>query len=112
MKIREVPMNLVNEDELGSLLELPIIRACLRKWNLGQATHGPVFQGDPREELYGELADALNYADQLEMIGYDMTRTRKRLLLCAEELRAMWLADQGHQDARDYTVQRVRNDHA
>jgi hypothetical protein len=83
-------MSAVNEDELGSLLELPVIRACLRKWNLGRAAHGPVFEGDPLEELYGELADALNYADQLEMEGEDVDEIRRHLCACAEQTRAIW----------------------
>ncbi|GMU21168.1 MAG: hypothetical protein KJZ84_24040 [Bryobacteraceae bacterium] len=104
-------MRAVNEDELGSLLELPVIRACQRKWNLGRAEHGPVFVGDPLEELYGELADALNYTDQLELEGYSSMETiRDRLFQCATEIRDLWLEKQGFRDECVYHL--TRNEHA
>lgn len=103
-------MRAVNEDELGSLLELPVIRACQRKWNLGRAAHGPVFVGDPLEELYGELADALNYADQLDMEGYNIATIRERLFQCATEVRDLWLEKQGFKE--DCVVHLSRNEHA
>lgn len=102
-------MRAVNEDELGSLLELPVIRACIRKWELGRAAHGPVFEGDPLEELYGELADALNYADQLEIEGYSVDRIRARLRQCATEVREIWLK---RQTPDDRTYHLTRNEHA
>lgn len=102
-------MHKVNEDELGSLLELPVIRACQRKWNLGRAEHGLVFVGDPLEELYGELADALNYTDQLDMEGYGMAKIRERLFQCATEVRDLWLKRQGFRDDCAYHLTRDKD---
>ena len=35
------------------------------KWNAGREKYGDSFQGDPLNELYGELIDALNYTKEL-----------------------------------------------
>jgi hypothetical protein len=36
------------------------------KFEDGQRRYGPVFQGDPLNHAYEELADALNYMDEFE----------------------------------------------
>jgi hypothetical protein len=71
------------------LIELPITRACIEKWNAGRANHGAEFEGDPLEELFGELIDAINYADQAELEGFDVGRIRAELFNCATEVQEL-----------------------
>ena len=71
------------------LIDLPITRACIEKWNAGRAAHGAEFEGDPLEELFGELIDAINYADQAELEGFDVGQVRAELFNCATEVQEL-----------------------
>ena len=71
------------------LIDLPVTRACIVKWNRGKATHGEKFEGDPLEELFGELIDGLNYADQAELEGFDMGEIRCSLWNLAHDVQAL-----------------------
>lgn len=70
------------------LLRLGIDAARKIKWKAGQEKYGPVFVGDPLEELYAELADALNYIDEAERQGIKIsTDTRQYILQAGLEVR-------------------------
>ena len=47
-------------------MDLPIAEAKRIKWERGRARYGATFEGDPIHELYDELIDALNYADEID----------------------------------------------
>ena len=47
-----------------SLVGLTIDDAKRIKWDRGQERYGSVFVGDPLGELYDELIDGMNYADE------------------------------------------------
>ena len=46
------------------LIHLPIEEARKAKWRRGREQYGPVFIGQPLEELDEELLDAMNYAEE------------------------------------------------
>jgi len=68
------------------LIELPIMQACFVKWEAGRKKHGPVFVGDPVEELFGELIDGLNYVEEAEAQGHRMGTIWQRLMEMAAEV--------------------------
>ena len=78
-------------DLLGaeSLLDLPITRACAEKWHRGRLKFRGAFQGNPLEELFSELVDGVNYADQALLEGFDMEHIRETLINLAEDVREM-----------------------
>lgn len=72
------------------LIEMPLIRGCIEKWNAGRAVHGPEFQGNPLEELYGEVLDGLNYCEQAQLEGIDMGTIWGDLLNIANDVQEIW----------------------
>ena len=74
------------------MIDLPIVRACIVKWNSGREKHGGEFQGRPLEELFGELIDAINYCDQAAMEGDDVDDIRADLMELAEQVQEIGLA--------------------
>ncbi len=48
------------------LIDLPIEEARFKKWQQGQEEHGPFMILDPLEELFAELLDGINYANELD----------------------------------------------
>lgn len=71
------------------LIELPVTRACIEKWIAGRADKGPEFVGDPLEELFGELVDAINYADQAEIEGFNVGEIRASLWNLANDVQLL-----------------------
>jgi hypothetical protein len=78
------------ESSANKLIEMPVIRGCIEKWNAGRAAHGPEFQGNPLDELYGEVLDALNYCEQAELEGIDMGGIWDDLLSIARQVQEIW----------------------
>jgi len=56
------------------LINMPFETACLEKFKVGRAEHGPVFLNNPVEEIDMELVDAVNYALEAIKQGYDKAR--------------------------------------
>ena len=62
----------MSRDPRTHLINLPITRACIVKWNEGRAKHGEHFVGDPLAEGFEECLDLVLYVDQAEiMTGAD-----------------------------------------
>lgn len=71
----------------AELIELPIVRACIEKWNKGRANYGAKFEGNPLDELFAELIDAINYCEQCELHGIDLDDTKDCLMSLANDVR-------------------------
>ena len=80
-----------------SWIELPVVRACIEKWNRGREKHGPVFVGDPLAELYAELIDAVNYENEarLENPTVQLDGLADALISWANLVRQAWLEQRG-----------------
>jgi hypothetical protein len=83
-----VPENAVLTAE--DLIQLPLIRACVEKWNAGRAVHGRAFDGNPVAELFGECVDGIHYAEQAEMESINMGTIRDRLIAIALEVQEIY----------------------
>ena len=77
------------------LLHLPIKEARAAKWRRGRERYGPVFIGDPLEELDEELLDAMNYAEEAARRGFQMAGIREDLHRLCERIRAIYRAAEG-----------------
>lgn len=82
--------------KVGLTIELPTTRAIAHRWHDGRAKHGLEFAGDPWNEWYEELIDAVNYVDEVAMRdpGANVDWCRDQLLRMAEHVRALWLERQ------------------
>jgi hypothetical protein len=72
------------------LIELPLIRACIEKWEAGRALHGDEFEGNPLAELFEELVDGIHYAEQAELEGLNMAAVRDKLIAIALEVQGIY----------------------
>ena len=62
-----IPLKTQTSRELQPIsTAMTVDEACAEKWRQGQIKYGPVFVGDPLEELYAECIDSLNYYEELE----------------------------------------------
>jgi len=77
------------------LIDLPIARALLVKWQRGRERYGPVFVGHPLEELDEELLDAMNYAEEAARWGFPMAGIAEDLRRLCERTRAVYCAADG-----------------
>jgi hypothetical protein len=73
-----------------ALIQLPLIRALIEKWNAGRAVHGETFKDKPVPELFGECLDGVHYTEQAEMLGTDMGTIRDRLIAIAIEVQTIY----------------------
>ena len=73
-----------------NLMDLSIDEARHEKWRLGREKYGPVFVGDPLEQLDAELIDALNYADEAERRGIPIAEVAEDLRQLCERVRALY----------------------
>lgn len=65
-----IPLKTQTSRELQPIsTAMTVDEACAEKWRQGQIKYGPVFVGDPLEELYAEYIDALNYFNEIERRG-------------------------------------------
>jgi len=73
-------------------IELPTTRAIAERWRKGRLVHGTKFVGDPLNEWYEELIDAINYVDEVATRdpAADVDWCRDQLLRMAEHVRALW----------------------
>ncbi len=72
------------------LIEMPIRKAMRLKWDAGRLVYGGAgFIGDPVEELYAELIDALNYCDEAQRQGHDLVSVRRQLQAMAVDVQAI-----------------------
>jgi hypothetical protein len=66
--------------KLPALYQLPIPHACRLKHEIGcqehRRTSDSPFQGDPLIECYSEFIDALNYLDEAQRQGIDVSEMR------------------------------------
>lgn len=69
-------------------INFPVVRACAMRWAKGRETRGLAFEGDPIEELYEELIDAINYCDEAEVQGTSFAEEREMLWTIANKVRA------------------------
>lgn len=83
-----MPENAVLTSE--DLIQLPLIRACVEKWNAGRADHGETFDGNPVAELFGECVDGIHYTEQADMEGINMGTIRDRLIAIAIEVQEIY----------------------
>jgi len=84
-----------------ALIDLPVTRACIEKWNAGRAKHGETFAGNALDELYGELIDAINYCDQVQIEGLgDITFIRRTLYDLAHDVREIYVENMESRDER------------
>lgn len=83
-----MPENAVLTSE--DLIQLPLIRACVEKWNAGRAVHGNTFDANPVAELFGECVDGIHYTEQAEMESIDMGTIRDRLIAIALEVQEIY----------------------
>lgn len=72
-----------------SLIDVPIKEAQRIKWEAGAEKYGPVFVGDPIEQMYEEFVDALNYVEQAEREGLSLPVMRKEILALCSKLKAI-----------------------
>ena len=77
------------------LIHLPIEAARAAKWRRGRKRYGPVFIGNPLEELDEELLDAMNYAEEAARRGFHMAGIPEDLRRLAERIRAIYGAAEG-----------------
>jgi len=78
------------------LIHLPIEEARAAKWRRGREKYGPVFIGDPLEELDEELLDAMNYAEEAARWGFPMAGVGEDLRRLCERIRAIYGAAEGN----------------
>lgn len=91
------PLEVMALEERGEpglhVIELPLVRGCIERWNRGRKRYGgDGFDGDPLLELYEELIDGINYCDQAEMHGHRLGEVRAVLMEAAERVKAVYLA--------------------
>lgn len=77
------------------LINVPLVRACIVKWNEGREKHGITFVQDPLPEAFEECVDGINYLDQMEMTSEraefeDIAYCRNMLMLVADKLQGLW----------------------
>jgi hypothetical protein len=77
------------------LIHLPIEQARAVKWRHGRERYGPVFTGDPLEELDEELLDAMNYAEEAARRGFPMAQIAEDLRRLCDRTRAIYRAVEG-----------------
>jgi hypothetical protein len=78
------------------LMHIPIEAARAAKWRRGREQYGPVFIGDPLEELDEELLDAMNYAEEAARRGFPMAGIGEDLRRLCERIRAICGAAEGN----------------
>ena len=83
------PCGTVADPAGASLIHLSIDEARAVKWRRGRERYGPVFSGDPLEELDGELLDGLNYAEEAARRGLPMAGVLRDLRELCERVRAV-----------------------
>jgi hypothetical protein len=71
------------------LTDLPIDEARGVKWRRGRERYGPVFVGQPLEQLEEELLDAVNYAEEAARRGYSMSEIAEDLRRLCERVWAV-----------------------
>jgi hypothetical protein len=77
------------------LINAPLVRACIVKWNEGREKHGITFVQDPLPEAFEECVDGINYLDQMEMTAApgereDIAYCRNMLMLVADRMQGLW----------------------
>ena len=73
----------------AGLTDLPIEAAQQAKWDLGRIKYGPVFVGNPIEQLDDELIDALNYCEEAARRGYAIAEIADDIRMICERVRAL-----------------------
>jgi hypothetical protein len=83
-------------DPRAYLINLPIVRACIVKWNEGRKKHGEIFIGDPLAEAFEECLDLVHYVDQIELTTDSdrqlLDEVRRDTLRSAKKLQMLYRA--------------------
>ena len=76
------------------LVELPVEAACRKKWIDGRELYGgDKFVGHPGEEAFSEGIDLLNYLDEWERQGKDVSDVRPLIQWCTRRIQRMVLEE-------------------
>ena len=87
------------------LINAPLVRACIVKWNEGREKHGITFVQDPLPEAFEECVDGINYLDQMELTAAASEREeiaycRNMLMLVGDKLQGLWRKRREVRDAK------------
>lgn len=92
----------MTRDRRTLLINIPLVRACIVKWNEGRAKHGDLFDLDPIAEAFDESIDGVNYLDQAQLMlpltpkqVETVEYCRNMHILIAERLQGLWREMEG-----------------
>lgn len=74
-------------------IDLPLKEALAKKFADGKLAHGnsDIFVGNPLEQLFQEMLDAMNYCDEIQkQFGIDMHHRRSQFWAAALEVQTLY----------------------